>query len=88
MRTVMNKHDKDNLKFLLTVDKKVLINWLNQASDDDIRYAMELIDTYTKGLSDHWSALDDKLLEENWTRSSSNPYADANAVLSKFRLKN
>ena len=39
----MNDWDKDNLNFLLTVSSEVFEDWLNQADEDDIDYAMELL---------------------------------------------
>jgi hypothetical protein len=39
----MNDWDKDNLHFLLTVSSEVFEDWLAQADEDDIEYAMELI---------------------------------------------
>lgn len=39
----MNDWDKDNLHFLLTVDSEVFEDWLNQADEDDVAYAIELL---------------------------------------------
>ena len=39
----MTERDRDNLNFLLTVSPKVFQNWLDQADDDDVEYALELI---------------------------------------------
>lgn len=39
----MNDWDKDNLNFLLTVSSEVFEDWLAQADEDDIEYAMELL---------------------------------------------
>lgn len=39
----MNEWDKDNLHFLLTVDPEVFEDWLAQADEDDIEYAIELL---------------------------------------------
>lgn len=82
----MNKHDFENLKFLLSTDKKGLHRWMNQATDDDFKYAMELIDTYTRGLSAHWNELAD-LDPELFATNPNQPYAEAQAVLAKFRLQ-
>lgn len=38
----MNKHDRQNLQFLLNVDQKTFLKWYAQASKDDIDYALEL----------------------------------------------
>lgn len=39
----MTERDLENLQFLLTVSPKVLAEWLEQADEDDIDYAMELL---------------------------------------------
>lgn len=39
----MNKHDRDNLKFLMTISPETFSDWLDQASKDDIDYALEII---------------------------------------------
>ena len=39
----MSQRDKDNLIFLLNLTPTGLRNWFDQASDDDINYAEELI---------------------------------------------
>lgn len=77
----MNKHDRDNLKFLLTASKETLQDWYSKMDEDDLRYAMELLDAYSKEL-DVRSAL----LEDLPLMSKKNLYPEANAVLAKFRL--
>ena len=79
----MTRQDRDNLKFLLSIDEQGFLAWVTQASDDDFRYALELIDAYNKGVSAY---LEDPLAQVP-PRIKSDSYADANAVLSKFRLK-
>ena len=39
----MNDWDKDNLHFLLSVDPEVFEDWLEQADEDDVEYAIELL---------------------------------------------
>lgn len=39
----MNDHDKDNLEFLMSISKDTLLDWFDQASDDDVAYALELV---------------------------------------------
>jgi hypothetical protein len=39
----MNKHDKDNLNFLLTVSKETLNDWYASVGEEDIQYAFELL---------------------------------------------
>jgi hypothetical protein len=39
----MNTRDKDNLVFLMSLSTEGLRTWFEQASDDDIAYAEELM---------------------------------------------
>lgn len=39
----MNTDDRSNLNFLLNASESVLMAWFNQATDDDIAYAQELL---------------------------------------------
>jgi hypothetical protein len=39
----MNDWDRDNLNFLLTIDSETFEDWLDQADEDDIDYAIELL---------------------------------------------
>jgi hypothetical protein len=39
----MNDHDRNNLNFLLTVSQKVFEEWFDQADQDDVDYALELL---------------------------------------------
>jgi hypothetical protein len=41
----MNDHDRDNLRFLMTIPKESFNEWLDQASEDDVQYALEIIKT-------------------------------------------
>jgi hypothetical protein len=84
----MNTRDQGNLKFLLSIDRQGFIEWVNQASDDDIRYAVELIDEYTKGLASYCEEFRDTALVNSKPRLGSSSYPEANTVLSRFRLKN
>jgi hypothetical protein len=40
----MNDRDRDNLNFLLKVSPEVFENWFDQADQDDINYALELLE--------------------------------------------
>lgn len=44
--------DLDNLRFLLTADRKTLADWESKMDQDDLDYADELIESYTKYLRD------------------------------------
>ena len=39
----MNTHDRQNLEFLIGMTEQGLKKWLNQASEDDVAYANELL---------------------------------------------
>ena len=39
----MNRRDRENLKFLLTVSEESFNDWLSKADNDDVEYALELI---------------------------------------------
>jgi hypothetical protein len=39
----MNDNDRDNLNFLLTVSQEVFEDWFDQADQDDVDYALELL---------------------------------------------
>jgi hypothetical protein len=39
----MNDWDRDNLNFLLTISSETFEDWLEQADEDDIDYAIELL---------------------------------------------
>jgi hypothetical protein len=39
----MNEWDRDNLKFIMETDDGAFDEWLEQADDNDINYALELI---------------------------------------------
>jgi hypothetical protein len=39
----MNDNDRDNLNFLLNVSPKVFEDWFDQADQDDVDYALELL---------------------------------------------
>ena len=39
----MNKHDRDNLNFILSLDEAGFDEWYATLSDDDVDYALEII---------------------------------------------
>ena len=75
----MDKWDRDNLNFLLNVDEETFEDFMAQSSDDDIQYAIELIQTHKAELMTRELELYDELAEENGL-------VQAQALLSKFRL--
>lgn len=83
----MNKHDRDNLNFLLRANSKVLQDWFNTADSDDIEYAWSLLDAHSRGIDMSAAQLRAEADMELLAINSSVPYAEANQVLSQFRLK-
>jgi hypothetical protein len=78
----MNKHDRSNLNFLLTVDPNTLKSWYQTSTHDDIVYATELLNQYQL-------ELDELKIEQQVKLSENDPlgaYAIANSILSKFRV--
>lgn len=47
----MNQRDQENLNFLLSVGEAGLREWYDQASEDDIEYAQELLSAYEMQLN-------------------------------------
>jgi len=47
----MDQHDKDNLDFILSLDKESLKKWFEQASTDDLIYSMEIINQYKQEIA-------------------------------------
>jgi hypothetical protein len=72
----MNKHDQDNLHFLLHADNATLQDWYDKMDHADHVYAAELLHQAQLELS----ARMDTLAEPAEDLSA------ANAILSKFRL--
>jgi hypothetical protein len=77
----MDKWDRDNLNFLLTVDEATFEEFMEQSSDDDIQYAIELIQTHKAELMTRQMELEDSLIEVAGLELD-----QARDVLSKFRL--
>ena len=75
----MDKWDRDNLNFLLSVDEATFEDFMAQSSDDDIQYAIELIQTHKAELLTRQIELEDALVEETGLPA-------AQAVLARFRL--
>jgi len=75
----MDKWDRDNLNFLLNVDEDTFDEFMAQSSEDDIQYAIELIQTHKAELLTRQLELEDALVEETGLD-------EARAVLNRFRL--
>jgi hypothetical protein len=73
----MNKHDKDNLKFILALKPQDFQNWYESLTEDDAMYAMELVSMARTELETQVAELFDKVED----------CSDAKNVLGKFTLK-
>ena len=72
----MNDFDKDNLEFFLHGDQKEFEEWMNQASSEELDYAIRLIRIAKLELAEQEYAMLDEV-----------PYVtDAKEVLKRFRL--
>ena len=69
----MNAHDSNNLLFLLNLTPQALKEWFYHASEDDIKYAEELI------AEAHLIAIDARVAQMP-------QYTEAQKVLDKFTI--
>jgi hypothetical protein len=53
----MNKHDRDNLEFLLYASPDVIADWMSKVDEDDIAYAHELLAMAAEELNEQARAL-------------------------------
>jgi len=72
----MNKHDRDNLQFIMSLNQEELNKWYDEISYDDSVYAMEL-------LLQAQLELDVKVAE---TFDDVMNTSEANSILKKFML--
>ena len=79
----MNQHDRNNLKFLMSVEPKVLKDWYTKMSADDIEYALELLNIASREVDERALALriDCELERMN------NKYPDARQVITDLLKK-
>lgn len=75
----MNDHDRDNLQFLLTADETAMQDWYSQVSQDDIEYALELLQMANAELTVKEMELSEAAEELDLTQ--------AQAILSRFTSK-
>lgn len=71
----MNKHDNDNLSFILSLSEEQFANWFFELDSDDIEYACEL-------LQEARVAVSLKVMEVQEVVDT----AEASAILKKFML--
>ena len=74
----MNKRDRDNLDFILNINEEAFANWMVQADEDDINYALMLIENHRNELS-----LKQSLLRHNDDNINT---TEAKKLLQKFRI--
>ena len=74
----MNKYDRSQLNFIMSLDDKAFDNWALELTDDDLQYALELI----KRARAEQSVQEQELLDAIEDLDLS----EANAVLKKFML--
>ena len=56
----MNRHDLDNILFILNLDPDEISQWLNTLSVDDMRYTLEIIQSRTAEMIVEEMDLDDQ----------------------------
>jgi len=76
----MNEHDRSNLEFLLNADEATIKDWHSKVSADDIDYAHELLDAFSKELREKAVALKIECEME-----LAGNYQEANMVIDKIR---
>lgn len=74
----MNSHDRQNLVFLLTATPDALQVWYCSATDDDLEYAKELLQSFN-------SELDILELESFEDEVNASNYSDANLLINKIK---
>ncbi len=77
--TKMNDRDRENLKFLLSADKKTLAEWYSVVSEDDRKYAAELLAAYSEELTIKLTLLKEPPIDNT---------NDAAKILKKFTARN
>jgi hypothetical protein len=69
----VNQHDLDNIRFLLNRTPDQLREWYNSVSDEDLRYANEIMEQYAWYIEDQIQELtvESRLSQKLWTESQS-----------------
>lgn len=55
---VMSEHDLNNLAFLLTSDHDTMMDWYDQSTEDDIKYASTILNIAHNFFSDNAATID------------------------------
>lgn len=74
----MNKHDRDNLNFIMSLNDEQFEEWASSVPDDDIQYALEIIQAARLEKLVHEHEILDQISESN--------LSEAKSLLQKFRL--
>ena len=80
----MPERDKNNLLFLMNCSEDEMVNFLTNASQDDIDYAEHLFKTANKMIAKKLYQFD---MEENKFYDDVKDFSDAKEYLKKFTLK-
>ena len=72
----MNQWDMDNLTWIRSASEEEFQEWMKQASDDEIVYALELLATARKQMSDEIAYLNDYEIVD---------YTDAKALIERIK---
>ena len=73
----MNDWDKNNLQFILSLNEDEFSDWYECLDDDDVAYAMELLQTARTEVNMQLASLHDEI----------DDVTDAKTFLTKFTLK-
>ena len=71
----MNEWDYDNLMFLIKTNDLVFQDWIEQADNDDVNYALELFKKHRDMIA----------MREIYLRDDITDFSDAKEALTKFR---
>jgi hypothetical protein len=71
----MNEWDRDNLDFIMKANDSEFIEWLNQADDEDVEYALNLIRQAKLELNEQVVELFDDVYD----------YTEANELIEKIK---
>lgn len=84
----MNEHDKRNLKFLMSLSDAELIEFITNATEDDLLYVSELFDQRNLEIAKHKEMCENKIYEcVSQNDIEIDEFPDAKKYLSKFKLK-
>jgi len=81
----MNEWDRDNQNFIMSCSDKEFKAWFDQATEDDISYALELIKQSRGELLEQEFEVHNRESERIMLKHGK--YPEATAILNKFLLK-